>query len=59
MPPQSNTQQRKLALQQWYRKEIKSFIPPMLEKWQPVELLTIKEWGDKKNEDKMGVLQYQ
>ena len=30
--PYSTTEQRELALQQWYRKEIKSFIPSMLEK---------------------------
>ncbi len=54
MPPHSNTKQRELALQQWYRKEIKSIIPLMLEKWQPILSVEVAEWGVKKMKTKWG-----
>lgn len=54
MSPRSNTEQRELALLQWYRKEIKSLIPPMLEKWQPILNVEVAEWGVKKMKTKWG-----
>ncbi|MGE4574401.1 MULTISPECIES: M48 family metallopeptidase [Parachlamydia] len=54
IPPQSNAEQRELVLQQWYRKEIKSLIPPMLDKWQPLLNVEAAEWGVKKMKTKWG-----
>ena len=56
--PQSNTEQREQALQQWYRQELKTLIPPILEKWQPYISVHAAEWGVKKMKTKWGLLQY-
>lgn len=52
--PQSNSEKRQQVLQQWYRKEIKSLIPPMLNKWQPLLNVEVTEWGVKKMKTKWG-----
>lgn len=51
---QSSIEQRIQAIQQWYRKELKILIPPILEKWQPLINVELEEWGIKKMKTKWG-----
>ncbi len=47
-------EQREQALQQWYRQELKTLIPPILEKWQPYISVQAAVWGVKKMKTKWG-----
>jgi len=50
----SQAGEREQVLLRWYRKQLKSLIPPLLEKWQPVLGVQVSEWGVKKMKTKWG-----
>jgi predicted metal-dependent hydrolase len=50
----STLEQREEALNQWYRKELKTLIPPLLEQWQPKLGVHVKEWGVKRMKTRWG-----
>ncbi len=52
--PDTNARQRKRILQQWYRRQIKQLIPPLIEKWQAVMGVVVADWGVKKMKTKWG-----
>lgn len=41
-------------LHEWYRRQLKEMIPPLIEKWQTALGVTIAEWGFKKMKTKWG-----
>jgi len=41
-------------LREWYRKELKSLIPPLISKWEPIMGVQVSEWGVKKMKTKWG-----
>jgi predicted metal-dependent hydrolase len=52
--PDTNTAKRKEILDEWYRAKIKSMIPVIISKWQPIMLVEVKEFGVKKMKTKWG-----
>jgi predicted metal-dependent hydrolase len=52
--PGTTTEQRETVLLNWYRAELKALIPPLLEKWQPVLRVKVRDWGVKKMKTKWG-----
>jgi hypothetical protein len=52
--PQTDGQQRKQVLQQWYRGQLKTLIPPLLKKWQPIMGVQVADWGIKRMKTKWG-----
>jgi predicted metal-dependent hydrolase len=52
--PRTNARQREEVLQQWYRKQLKALIPPLLKKWQSVMGVQVADWGIKKMKTKWG-----
>lgn len=52
--PGSDTSQRAAILLRWYREQLRTLIPPLLEKWQPVLDVQIAAWGIKKMKTKWG-----
>lgn len=52
--PGASTEQREAALLGWHRKELKSVVPSLLEKWQPVVGVEVASWGVKKMKTKWG-----
>lgn len=47
-------EQRGRAIQEWYRRELKKLIPPLLAKWEEVIGVTAAEWGVKRMRTKWG-----
>jgi predicted metal-dependent hydrolase len=52
--PDTDAGQRERILHQWYRRQIKQLIPPLIEKWQTVIGVAVAEWGVKKMKTKWG-----
>jgi predicted metal-dependent hydrolase len=52
--PGASTEQREAVLLRWYRAQLKSLIPPLLDKWQPVIGVEVASWGIKKMKTKWG-----
>lgn len=52
--PGTSTEQREAVLLRWHREQLKSLIPPLLEKWQPLLGVEVAEWGIKKMKTKWG-----
>lgn len=52
--PGSSIEQREAVLQRWYREQLKSLIPPMVEKWLAVFGVQVADWGIKKMKTKWG-----
>ena len=52
--PGSTPEQRELLLQRWYRSQLKTLIPPLIEKWEPVLKVRVGDWGVKKMKTKWG-----
>ena len=50
----SNSIQREQLLLRWYRKELKTLIPPIIEKWEAKLGVEVGEWGIKKMKTKWG-----
>lgn len=41
-------------LREWYRKELKALIPPLIAKWEPIMGVRVSEWGVKKMKTRWG-----
>ena len=54
VPQGSSTEQSERVLTEWYRRELKARIPPLIEKWQAVIGVQIAEWGVKRMKTKWG-----
>jgi predicted metal-dependent hydrolase len=52
--PETNAEQREQVLQQWYRAQLKTLVPPLLEKWQPVLGVQVADWRIKKMKTRWG-----
>jgi len=46
--------EREPIMREWYRRSIKSRIPGLIEKWEPVMNVRVKEWGVKKMKTRWG-----
>jgi predicted metal-dependent hydrolase len=51
---ETNAGQRERILHEWYRRQIKQLIPPLIEKWQAILGVAIADWGVKKMKTKWG-----
>ena len=52
--PGASAAQKEEVLNQWYRQQLKTLIPPLLEKWQPILDARASFWGVKKMKTKWG-----
>lgn len=52
--PGATTEQREAVLLSWYRAHLRALIPPLLEKWQPLLGVKVRDWGVKKMKTKWG-----
>jgi len=52
--PGAGPVQRKQVLLRWYREQLKTLIPPLLEKWQTTLEVQVADWGVKKMKTKWG-----
>lgn len=50
----SNTEQREKVLTEWYRRQLKSQIPSLIDKWQKIIGVKVQDWGIKKMKTKWG-----
>ncbi|HJH32145.1 MAG TPA: M48 family peptidase [Methanosarcinaceae archaeon] len=50
----STREQREKVLTEWYRRQLKDQIPPLIDKWQKIIGVDVKEWGIKKMKTKWG-----
>ena len=50
----ANEEQRRQILIEWYRSQLKQLIPPLIEKWQPLIGVEVKEWRVKKMKTRWG-----
>ena len=54
MRPGTSAEQREAVLARWYREQLKTLIPPLLEKWQKALGVQVAAWGVKKMKTKWG-----
>ncbi|MBK8656988.1 MAG: M48 family metallopeptidase [Haliscomenobacter sp.] len=52
--PGATAAQREKALREWYRRELKKQIPPLVEKWQRILGVELMDWGVKSMRTKWG-----
>lgn len=52
--PDADQARRDAVLSQWYRQQIKSLIPDLLAKWEPVIGVQVEDWGVKKMKTRWG-----
>ena len=52
--PNTTTEQKQIILNEWYRKELKKQIPIIIEKWEKIIGVNVKEWGVKQMKTKWG-----
>ncbi len=52
--PGATVEQREAVLLAWYRDQLKTLIPALLEKWQPILGVQASQWGVKKMRTKWG-----
>ena len=52
--PGTDADQREAILQRWYREQLKTLIPPLLEKWETILGVQVADWGIKKMKTKWG-----
>ena len=50
----SGTVQRERVFLAWYRHQLKSMIPPLIQKWESIVGVKVREWGVKKMKTKWG-----
>jgi predicted metal-dependent hydrolase len=50
----STLEQREKVLTEWYRRQLKDQIPPLIDKWQKIIGVEVKDWGIKKMKTKWG-----
>ncbi|MBU5312932.1 M48 family metallopeptidase [Tissierella carlieri] len=51
---ESSKEKRENIMKEWYRKELKSIIPSMINKWEKIMDLRVKEWGVKQMKTRWG-----
>jgi len=51
---ESDATQRKRVFREWYRKQLKTLIPPLIETWEAVIEVSVAEWGVKQMKTKWG-----
>ncbi|MBN1431873.1 MAG: M48 family metallopeptidase [Methanomicrobiaceae archaeon] len=54
VPKNSDFPKKSRVLTEWYRRELKSLIPPLIKKWEPVIGVEMTDWGVKKMKTKWG-----
>jgi predicted metal-dependent hydrolase len=54
MPEGSDQEARTVALQRWYRSELRRAIPPLISKWEPMIGRSVSQWGIKRMKTKWG-----
>jgi len=52
--PGTSADKRAVILQRWYREQLKSLVPPLLEKWRQAIGVQVAYWGVKKMKTKWG-----
>jgi predicted metal-dependent hydrolase len=52
--PESSVEDKKKILQEWYRRELKAQVKPLIEKWQAKMNLELTDWGIKRMKTKWG-----
>jgi predicted metal-dependent hydrolase len=52
--PGTSRANRKAALREWYRRQLKQCIPPLIRKWEPVIGVEVDQWGVKKMKTRWG-----
>lgn len=52
--PDTSTEQRQTLMNEWYRKELKKIIPPIIEKWESQMGVTVSDWQVKQMKTKWG-----
>jgi len=52
--PETTSEQRLHILQRWYRAQLKTQVPVLLEKWEPLLGVAVAHWGVKKMKTKWG-----
>jgi hypothetical protein len=52
--PDTSTEQRQTLMNEWYRKELKKIIPPLIEKWENQMGVTVSDWQVKQMKTKWG-----
>jgi len=57
--PESTTRKREAIINEWYRRELKKLIPPIIEKWEKQIGVTILEWKIKQMKTKWGTCNIQ
>ncbi len=50
----SNQQQRKRVVTEWYRKQLKAIIPDLINKWQEIIGVDVNDWGVRQMKTKWG-----
>lgn len=50
----SSKEKREDIMKVWYRKELKSIIPPLIQKWEEIMNLRVNEWGVKQMKTRWG-----
>jgi predicted metal-dependent hydrolase len=50
----STKKQRQNIMKEWYRRELKALIPPLIEKWEPIIGVKVESWGVKLMKTKWG-----
>jgi predicted metal-dependent hydrolase len=52
--PGSDAAHRQRVISGWYRTHLRQYIPPLIEKWQPILGVEVAEWGIKQMKTKWG-----
>lgn len=52
--PDTDAAKREAILNEWYRRELKTLLPDLIAKWEPVVGVQVAEWGIKKMKTKWG-----
>lgn len=54
VPHGANRARREKILQEWYRKELKALVPPLVSKWEKITGLHLSAWGVKRMKTRWG-----
>ncbi len=50
----ATTEEKAILMKEWYRKELKKIVPPLIEKWEPIIGVKSNSWGIKVMKTKWG-----
>lgn len=54
VPPTASRERREVVLNEWYRNHLKTAVPELIEKWQPVLGVRLQSWGVRKMKTRWG-----